>query len=68
MTLDSIRNSCNVFSSFCLFVFLSGPEASAWLPNSKVAVVPEGYIPFPEGYLPVPEGYPPVPEGCLYKG
>ena len=44
-------------------------------PNSKVAAVPDGYLPVPDGYLlvpdgypPVPDGYPPVPDGYPYKG
>ena len=37
-------------------------------PNSKVAAVPDGYLPVPDGYPPVPDGYPPVPDGYPYKG
>ena len=44
-------------------------------PNSKVAAVPDDYLPVrddyllvPDGYPPVPDSYPQVPNGYPYKG
>ena len=46
-----------------VLVMPHGVTSNNLCPNSKVAAVPDGYLPVPDGYPPVPDGYPPVPDG-----